>query len=54
MRQLELGNLTRAHAMQLMCEIDCPCGERHEFPLYECKFFDLYFDHGRYAARGTG
>lgn len=44
MRSLELGNLSRAHAMQIMCEVECPCGERHEFRLSDAYFFDRYFE----------
>lgn len=49
-RGIDFGDLTRGYASQLLCEVECPCGKHHLFPLGEARFFDRYFDE-RAAAR---
>jgi hypothetical protein len=41
---VELGCLTRDKALELMCQIVCPCGQDHVVSLSKAKYFDRHFE----------
>lgn len=41
--RVQLGSLTRQRALELSCEVACPCGRHHVFPLSQSKFFERDF-----------